>query len=135
MARIDPIDSAEDALALMSIAVAQPHVAETIAVLLDDARHGSTIVNAPGTVDPDAMFEVLEHCMLSPDVEDFAAIVLVTVRPCGSIDADDVDRWMDASECCALLGLELVEWFVMCGDVVVCPRDLLGEPPRWGRTV
>jgi hypothetical protein len=27
--------------------------------------------------------------------------------------------------------MELVEWFVIGGQDVTCPRDLLGEPPRW----
>jgi hypothetical protein len=27
-------------------------------------------------------------------------------------------------------GVELLEWFVISGDVT-CPRDQLGEPPRW----
>ena len=26
--------------------------------------------------------------------------------------------------------MELLEWFVIA-DEVSCPRDLLGEPPRW----
>lgn len=130
-ARIDPIDCAGEALAVMSIAVARPHVAETIAILLDDARRGLTIVNAAGTVHPDAMFDVLDHCMLSCELEDFAAVILVTVRPGGSIEPCDIDRWFEASEQCALLGLELVEWFVVFGDAIVCPRDLVGEPPRW----
>ena len=93
MARIDPIDSVEDVFALMSIAVARPPVAETLAILLDDDRRGLTIANAIGTVHPDAMFDVLEHCMMSPDLEDFAAVILVTVRPGGSIEPGDIDRW------------------------------------------
>ena len=131
MARIDPIDSARDALAMMSLVVARPPIAETIAILLDDARRGLTIVHAAGTMHPDALFDVLERCMLSPDLEDFAAVILVTVRPGGSIDPDDVDRWFEASDQCALMGLELVEWFVVCDEAVVCPRDLIGEAPRW----
>jgi len=131
IARVDRIDSEDDALAVMSLAITRPFVAQTVAILLDDERRGRTIFSSPGTVDPDAMFEVLDHCMLSPDLEEFAAVILVTVRPNGSIDPDDVDRWLEASDQCALLGLELVEWFVVCEDAVVCPRDLLGETPRW----
>lgn len=133
VARIDPIDSAEDALAVMSIAVARPLIAETIAILLDDDRRGLAIVDVLGTIDPDAMFDVLDRCILSPLLEDFASMVLVTVRPDGSIDPDDVDRWLEASTQCALFGLQLIEWFVVCPEVTICPRDLLGEPPRWGR--
>ena len=28
------------------------------------------------------------------------------------------------------VGVELLEWFVF-GNAVTCPRDRLGEPPRW----
>ncbi len=34
------------------------------------------------------------------------------------------------SDLTSAAGVELVEWFVI-GDDIHCPRDLLGEPPRW----
>jgi hypothetical protein len=50
--------------------------------------------------------------------------------PGGGVDAGDVDRWLEASDLLEGYGLELLEWFVI-GDRTWCPRDLLGEPPRW----
>jgi hypothetical protein len=34
------------------------------------------------------------------------------------------------SDVTSAAGVELVEWFVI-GDDIHCPRDLLGESPRW----
>jgi len=131
-ARVDPIDSDDDALAVTAIALSRPLVAQTLVILLDGERRGLTILCVNDTADPDAMFEVLDRCILSPDLEEFAALILVTVRPGGSVDPEDVDRWLEASDECALFGLELLEWFVVGDDEVICPRDLIGEPPRWG---
>ena len=44
--------------------------------------------------------------------------------------ATDVDRWLEMSDIAEQVGVELIEWFVIGGDVT-CPRDQLGEPPRW----
>ncbi len=44
--------------------------------------------------------------------------------------AGDVDRWLELSDLAEQAGVELLEWFVI-GDAITCPRDLLGEPPRW----
>jgi hypothetical protein len=63
--------------------------------------------------------------------------VVATVRPGGGPQADDADRWLEASDIADDLGVELVEWFVIGGDRpsvaanASCPRDLLGEVPRW----
>jgi len=130
-ARIDPINSEFEALAVASIAVSWPPRAQTIVILLDSERRGLTIVCVNDTADPDAMFEVLDRCFLSPDLEEFAALVLVTVRPGGSVEPNDVDRWFEASDECELVGLELVEWFVVVDRAILCPRVLIGESPRW----
>ena len=64
-------------------------------------------------------------------------MVVATVRPGGGPEPGDEDRWLEASDLADELGVELVEWFVIGGDRpsvaanAVCPRDLLGEVPRW----
>ena len=58
------------------------------------------------------------------------ALVMATVRPGGGPLEDDGDRWLEMSDLTSAAGVELVEWFVI-GDEIHCPRDLLGEPPRW----
>ena len=67
---------------------------------------------------------------------ELAAAVLASIR--GSTfpaqpfpEPDDVDRWLDMSELISQAGVELLEWFVIDPTGVWCPRDLLGEAPRW----
>ena len=40
------------------------------------------------------------------------------------------DRTVQMSEIAELSGVEVLEWFVI-DRAVSCPRDRLGEPPRW----
>lgn len=135
-AGVDPICSASDAITLLSAVIHQPLRDETVVVLLDAERCGRSIVVVSGTEDTDAVVAVSE-CMAAVvnDSIPGGALVLATVRPGGGVLPDDVDHWLDASEVCETLGVELVEWFVIGGsadDVIIgCPRDLLGETPRW----
>jgi len=62
---------------------------------------------------------------------DLASLVLATSRPGGDMQATDRERWIEAAMQCADGGIELVEWFVI-GEHIACPRDLAGDPPRWG---
>lgn len=130
-AGIDPIDSHELALLTIASSTSSPPRPETIVVLLDDARRGSTIVVVSGTVRHDAVLEVVE-CIGEAAVGDgrASAAIIASVRPGGGLDAGDVDRWLELSDIADTYGIELVEWFVV-GRAVVCPRDLLGEAPRW----
>jgi hypothetical protein len=59
--------------------------------------------------------------------------VIATVRPHDGVLPGDVDRWLDASSIARDHGIELIEWYVIGPHGTQCPRDLLGEPERWGR--
>lgn len=140
-AGIDPIDDAESALLAVSMAVTHPLRHETIVVLLDDARRGIGIVAVTGTRPPDAVVGVLDTVLdtvldsvpdsvLDSVPESVGAVVLASVRPGGAADGADIDRWLEMTDLADQHGVELLEWFVVA-DAVSCPRDLLGEPPRW----
>ncbi len=130
LAGVDPIDSPAEALSILTFIAHRPLRHETIVVMLDHERRGRGILVVPGTVHPDAMFDVLE-VITSLDVGDLGAVILGSVRPMGcQPDRLDVDRWLDASSMLDDHGIDLLEWFVIA-DTVMCPRDLLGEPPRW----
>ena len=135
-------------LATLSLAIGHPLRHETIVLLLDGARRGRTIVAVSGTHDPDAVIEVVECVTQGIECEHLGAIVVASVRPPGAvtghadpsaldresdpdIDLDrDIDRWLEMSEIASLAGVEVLEWYVI-GSAVRCPRDDLGEPPRW----
>lgn len=140
-AGIDAIDDAETALAMIAMAIERPLRDETIVLLLDGARRGRAIVVVSGTEAPDSVVEVVECLTQGEGCEELGAVIVCTVRPPAvaaepidrpgdEIDDGDVDRWLEMSEIASLAGVELLEWFVV-GREISCPRDLLGEPPRW----
>lgn len=129
-AGVDPIDRAETALAVISLAVHRPLVAETVAIVLDDQRRGMCITVVSGTTRPDDVVEVAERMSEIGD-ELVGGLVLASVRPDGGVLDGDVDRWCEASDVASSHGVELVEWFVVGRRGIACPRDLLGESPRW----
>jgi hypothetical protein len=131
-AGVDPIDNADTAFIMISMAVHRPLRPETIVALLDDARCGLGVVVVSGNHEHDAVVEVVE-CLLDPAAHGgrVAALIVASVRPDQSGgDVDDIDRWLEMSDLTEQAGSELLEWFVI-GSEVSCPRDLLGEPPRW----
>lgn len=136
-AGLDPIDSAA-AADLLAHAIQRPFRHETIVLLLDAERRGISVVVVDATSDPDSVVEIVE-LLASPGVGDgrVGAMVVGTVRSdegTSSVDAElghDVERWMELSEIADQSGVELIEWFVVGPGGVRCPRDQLGEPPRW----
>jgi len=117
---------------LVDFTMKHPPESDTIAILLDHERRGLSIFTVTGTTDPDAMFDVLDIIVGVGEggSDRLGGMILASIRPGGRVEPEDVDRWLEASEITELGGLELVEWFVV-GDNTACPRDLLGEPPRW----
>lgn len=133
-AGIDTIDSAETALLTLAMAIQQPLRAETVALLLDDQRRGITVAVVSGTHQPDDVLEVVE-CFTRTAAHGgrVGSIIVASVRLWPTDEgtaAADVDRWLEMSDIAEQAGVELLEWFVIGGDVT-CPRDQLGELPRW----
>jgi hypothetical protein len=123
-----PIDSESDALAVLEMGAPYDH--DTIAILLDAERRGIGAIVVTDTFDPDALFTVIDVCVAGP-VLDVDAVILATSRPGGDMTPADLDRWFEAATQCNDAGIELVEWFVL-GTRVERPRELAGDPPRWG---
>jgi len=133
-AGIDTISCAETALLTLAMAIQQPLRAETVTLLLDDQRRGIAVAVVSGTHQPDDVLEVVE-CFTRSAAHGgrVGSIVVASVRPAVTDDATtatDVDRWLEMSDIAEQAGVELLEWFVIGGDVT-CPRDRLGESPRW----
>lgn len=136
-AGLDPITDPADALVIVAAAMRRPRRAETIAIVLDADRCGIAIVVVAGTTAPDAVVDVAEFVATSAARGGSAGgFVIATVRPGAESSGpppggrSDVDRWLEMSDIAEQAGCELVEWFVI-GREISCPRDRLGEMPRW----
>ena len=133
-AGVDTISCAETALLALAMAIQRPLRAETVTLLLDDQRRGVAVAVVSGTHQPDDVLEVVE-CFTRSAAQGgrVGSIIVASVRPDRSDEATtstDVDRWLEMSDIAEQAGVELLEWFVIGGEVT-CPRDQLGEPPRW----
>jgi hypothetical protein len=133
-AGVDRISCPDTALTMLLLATHRPIRPETIVILLDDQRRGLAVAVVTDTRRPDDVVEVVE-CLGRPAAHGgrVGAMIVASVRP-GELDdevaAGDVDRWLEISDLAEQAGVELLEWFVI-GEEVTCPRDRLGEPPRW----
>jgi hypothetical protein len=131
-AGVDPIDRPEVAMSMVGLAISRPFRDETIVLLLDGQRRGIAITVVSGTTDPDDVLEVVE-CLTRAEAHGgrVGSIVLASVRPTAPLVlSDDIDRWLELSAIADESFVELLEWFVI-GDRITCPRDELGEAPRW----
>lgn len=130
-AGIDILRTPAHALGVIDIVMARPLRSETVVVALDADRCGTGIVVVHDTTSPDAVVDVVDHLVTTPWRPHRPAVVVATVRARGTMVADDADRWLDADARCAAAAVELVEWFVIAGDGINCPRQLVGGPSRW----
>lgn len=131
VAEVDRFDDPSTALTLIDALASNPVVHETIAILLDEDHRGSTVMNFDGTTDNDSVLWVADAVTERAHRSDgVGAVVIASFRPDGSDELDDVERWLTIDEQLGLVGIELVEWFVI-GRSISCPRALLGDPPRW----
>ena len=131
-AGLDPIESAFDALSLVSLVMRHPLEFETIAFLLDDQRCGTTITVVSDTDDPDTAIGITEALSTAAlAVPYLNSLVIASIRPDSATIPGDIDRWLEASAMAESFGIELIEWFVIGPSGPECPRDLLGEPERW----
>lgn len=129
-----PVCCAADALSVLRLAITLPQQHETLAFVLDAQGVGGVITLVSGTSHPDAVLAVADCIARAAAAERRAvAMVLASVRPGGTVQPGDVDRWLEASDLAADHGITLLEWFVIGTLGVSCPRDLLGEPERWPR--
>ncbi len=131
IAHVDRIEDAATALAMFDAFASDPPIYETLAILLDREHRGSTVVNVAGTVDPDSVLAVADFLTDAAHLNNaIDAAIIASFRPGGSDELDDIDRWLAIDDQLSVVGIELVEWFVIAGSVS-CPRSLLGDAPRW----
>lgn len=106
--------------------------AQIIVMLLGSDRRATGIVTVDGTGgDPDALLTVVEVMAAVDRGATPHDLVVASIRASPRALADDSFRWVSASAIAADAGSELLEWFVVADGLAWCPRDLVGEPPRW----
>ena len=96
---IDPIRCAEDALAVLALAAPYGH--DTIVILLDAERRGTSVTVVTDTIDRDALFRVIGICVAATQPDStIEAMIVASSRPDGDVEPDDVHRWLEASDQC-----------------------------------
>ena len=131
LARVDRITNAAAALALIDALTSEPPIYETLVVLLDHQQRGTAVWRLDNTVDNDSVLHTADHVIeVTHQTDHVGGVIIASVRPESSDELDDVDRWLTIDDQLGLVGIELVEWFVI-GRSVSRPRALLGEPERW----
>ncbi len=132
-ADIDAIADAESARLLVTSMMSTPMRHETITVLLDHEHRGITVFRVLEDPDarPDAIFDVAEVIVGGAHLRDHVgAVIMASIRPGGSDELDDAERWLSLDDQFESAGIELVEWFVV-GRRISCPRSLVGDPARF----
>jgi hypothetical protein len=136
-ARRDPVITPDEALAIVELAASSRPRHETIAFLLDDCYRGTGLITVVSdTVDFDCVIRIAEVMAelgaLSQGIgRETAYVVIASIRPWSDMEPDDAFRWCSASDIVENHGMTLLEWFVLGPSGPVCPRELLGEEPRW----
>jgi hypothetical protein len=119
------------ALDIITNQVPLPHLHQTVVIVLDHERRGLGITTVADTIEADAVLHVadmiVEAAHRDPEV---GAAIIASFRPGGADELDDLDRWLTIDEQLGIVGVELIEWFVV-GGAVSRPRTLVGEPARW----
>jgi hypothetical protein len=130
---VDPLRTADDALAIIDLARRLPAADETIVLPLDAQRRGSNIIVVSDTTSPDAVVGVVECLALVAAGAFLPELVVASVRPGRPVELADADRWLELDDVTRAHGVGLLEWFVLDGldGGTGCPRDLLGAAARW----
>ena len=134
-AGIDPITDPATALSLLMSMADFPLAPQVVAIVVDSRRIGHRGLLVREAESLDSVLEVVEKVRDAiPEGGTPAAseVLLVSIRPDGRLDERDGDRWLEMCDLLEERRAGLLEWFVVTGAEVVCPRDLLGVPSRWG---
>lgn len=129
-----PLPGAEEALATILAATAQPPVPETICLLLDPAHCGLGCVTVDGTTDDDAVYRVADFLVdVALERTRLGAVVLATARPGRSHLPEPADhlRFLDLRAIFDDVGVQLLDWFVIAGGYASSLAELTDARPLW----
>jgi hypothetical protein len=137
-----PLRAPDDALRIVLAAIAEPPEPESIVLLLDGAHRGGTCLVCRGAATATEVAELVPLLIQAAATTGpiLAAVVLATVRPDEDVVVAVEDRvafrLMRAD--LAEAGIDLLDWFVLDGEVIASVAELTGadwhwsgEEPRW----
>lgn len=127
----EPLTGPADALSVVFAAASDPPRAEAICLLLDHAHRGLGCIVVVGAGPLEPVVEMLEHLACTePTIE---GVVLASVR---TGDADRAGRgdllaFHDLRERFDVLGIDLVDWFVVHERHAASLAELTDSQVRW----
>lgn len=131
-ARLDPINSATQALTVFGLAMTYPLAHETLTMFLDANHCGHELVSVSGTDEARHVIDVAETMAISASAStEITALVLASVRPGGGILPGDDELWFEAADVVEESGLVLIDWLIIGRGCTQSPRAQLGIPSRW----
>jgi hypothetical protein len=129
-----PLRSPDDALRVVLAAIAQPPEAETIVLLLDPTCRGSVCLVCRGATTADQVASLVPLLVQAAANEpSVGAVVLATVRPGLGVVVGGEDQvgFGVMRQDLADAGIDLLDWFVLDGEVIVSVAELSGACWRW----
>jgi hypothetical protein len=124
----------DDALRVVLAAVAEPREAETVVLMLDARHRGATCLVCRGASSAEQVRSLVPILVQSATLEPaLAAVVLATVRPGSGIavTAADDDAFGAMRHDLAAADVDLLDWFLLDGEVVASVAELTGACWRW----
>jgi DNA repair protein RadC len=129
-----PINNPDDAMRIVLAAIAEPRTAETVVLLLDAQFRGGTCLVCRGASTPDQVASLaFLLTQVAAQETTLAAVVLATVRPGDGIAPSATDDATFATMRHDLAGadVDLLDWFLLDGDLVGSVAELTGACWRW----
>ncbi len=128
------VRSAYDALVFVKSAGKVLPTGSNLVVFLDDAGRFVTDWPVPDS-DAQLEFVIAATCELAPDHATGAFLVSVRTGEAPADRLDDERRWCALGEVAEDAGIDLLDWFVVCGTVAFSVAEHAVVPAGWPTTV
>jgi DNA repair protein RadC len=130
------IETAEDAIRTLRIATEDGRLDCMVLACVDADREPLTmfVFDGPGRLEDDVEVAVDAVLGAVADADSpLSAIFLGSSRPAGEPGPtpEDERRWVRMADACADAGIDLLDWFLLCGPAACSVAEGLVPGPRW----
>jgi hypothetical protein len=133
-----PLHDGRDALDVVALVRSRPPQEETIVIPLDHAHVSGNLLVIEGCSTPDEVAHLTAFVCSAARAprSRLAALVVATVRPGRPLGPDPVDHVQFAllREIGEDVGVDVLDWFVLCGPRSWSLAELTDAVPLWRRT-